>query len=416
MRVSVIIPYRQNHPSRAESVKLVEQFYRETLPQAEIILADDSDPAAFNKGRAINRGVVHATGDILVFGDCDSIVPEENLQEAIKTCHQFGMVVPFTAIHYLTREVSKRWYAGDRRSRQTESVFLKPSVGVCNVIHRDYFSTVNGFDPEFHGWGYEDAALSMAIETLVGPVKWLMGDALHFWHPIDRNSSSPLQQKGLRRCQEYEAARGKEEAMLALIRSHPQHCIRAGYRHRNEDYWQAEGPNQDQLQKGIYRRAAKFFKQMRLQSVVDIACGSAYKLRVNFKNTTFRGMDSAAKVESLRKIYPEQRWDVCTTQTLADIQEDMVICVNLLEKIQHPDQLMALLSVSKAQYFVFATPDRDIVRSVSDMGPPRNNAHRREWNGPEWRQFLGQWFDVLEHDLTDDAEGVQMAVCGRKQS
>lgn len=418
MYVSVIIPFRPTHPARIASAAIVSESYQKTLTEAgiahEIHYADDPDPQAFNKGRAINVGVNHAVGDVLVFADCDSIVEPANLLEAIKECPRYGMVVPFTCIQYLTRECTARWHKGERKVKEIESTFTKPSVGVCNVIHRARFAEVHGFDPRFRGWGYEDAALSMALSTLVGPVKWIPGDVTHLWHPIARNSQNPTQRASLEHCHVYGRTDNNFEAMRHLVDQIPQHCIRAGYRHRYTPPT-TEGPNQDQLHKAVYRTAQSLAQERGVKSVVDIACGSAYKLRVNFKAYDRRGLDSEGKVAALKRRYPNERWDVATTASIAGITEELVLCVNVLEKLTWPDQLMALLANSSARYFAFATPDRDILRGVSDMGPPRNPAHCREWNMLEFKQFVDQWFAVVHQDLSDDSEGIQVVFAERRQ-
>lgn len=418
MYVSVIIPFRPTHPSRIASASIVAESYQKALSEAgiahEIHYADDPDPTTFNKGRAINVGVNHAIGDVLIFADCDSIIDPANLAEAVNICHQYGMVVPFTCIRYMTREATAKWHKGERKVKEIESDFIKPSVGVCNVIHRARFAEVHGFDPKFRGWGYEDAAIAMALTTLVGPVKWLPGDALHLWHPISRNSQNSTQRASLEHCHVYGKADNQFDTMRTLVDQIPQHCIRAGYKHRYTPPT-TDGPNQDQLHKAVYRTAQKLAKERGVKSVADIACGSAYKLRVNFKGYACRGMDSENKVAALKRRYPNEKWEVATTASIAGITEDLVLCVNVLEKLPMPDQLMALLANSQARYFAFATPDRDILRGVSDTGPPRNPAHCREWNMLEFRQFVDQWFNVVYQDLSDDSEGIQVVFAERRQ-
>jgi len=42
------------------------------------------------------------------------------------------------------------------------------------------------------------------------------------------------------------------------------------------------------------------------------------------------------------------------------------------------------------KYFLISTVERDICRGVSDMGPPKNGHHVREWNKLEFMDFCNR--------------------------
>ena len=43
-----------------------------------------------------------------------------------------------------------------------------------------------------------------------------------------------------------------------------------------------------------------------------------------------------------------------------------------------------------------STPDRDTLSKSSQVGPPKNKAHYREWNGDEFREYISEHFEVID--------------------
>jgi len=73
-------------------------------------------------------------------------------------------------------------------------------VRTCNLgLWRKDFDAVNGFDEEFHGWGHEDADLSIRlIRNGVFRKDGHFGyPVLHLWHPSNQDLMEPKLRKML---------------------------------------------------------------------------------------------------------------------------------------------------------------------------------------------------------------------------
>jgi len=220
----VVIPYRLT-PERERLLLYVLAWLTEATAgiDATATVADDAHPD-FNRGRAINAGVAQTDGDVLAFVDADLMVPGEAFRaglEAVK--NGAAMVVPFTRREELTAKATAKVLAGADpwgpwEEDDFEYVMNNRGTGGINILTRATFEAAGGFDPRFAGWGYEDSAFADAVETLVGPVEWLSGTAVHLWHPLDPTRHNPaLAEAGTELCKRYTAAWGNREAMRALI-------------------------------------------------------------------------------------------------------------------------------------------------------------------------------------------------------
>lgn len=220
--MNVLIPYRSQH-NRAESLACVMDHYRRALPGCLLALADDPDPRAFNRGRALNEAVRRTQGEVLIFADADLLPPPENIREAVRLVQEGSrsIVIPFSRIAYLspagTREVTR---ASDWRNWgpvYVEREWDRRSNGGANVLSRSYFEALGGYDDRFRGWGYEDSALALAWETFWDPQHWLEGTAVHLWHPSNTELDIPLREQCYALCLRYEAAFKNEGAMQSLL-------------------------------------------------------------------------------------------------------------------------------------------------------------------------------------------------------
>jgi len=222
--VSVIIPYRESDEWRARSRHYVTVALALTFgldgSEPEVIQADDPHES-FNRGRAINAGVEQSSGDVLVFADADLWIPPQALRYALTVVNEYGMVVPFDNLIGLGPEATEMVYAGADPSQvwaagHVELDWRRRSVGGCNVLRRDVFETVGGFDERFAGWGSEDSAFEAAVSTLGGPVGWVPARAVHLYHPVDKTRGTVLTDNNAMLAEEYQLAWGDVEAMRAL--------------------------------------------------------------------------------------------------------------------------------------------------------------------------------------------------------
>jgi len=206
--VSIIIPFRapRTNDERVRNLEWLKWYWRTQLPGAELIIGDDPETKkAFSKSVAINRAVARSTGDVLVLVDADGFITADSLMHCVseirkarKRGHKLWFV-PYRRFYRLTNKATMRIINSDPRhpyefpeelakedylNNDPDTAKAHWYGAVIQVLSREAFDTVGGWDERFRGWGGEDAAALRATDTLYGPHKTLPGRVLHLWHPM----------------------------------------------------------------------------------------------------------------------------------------------------------------------------------------------------------------------------------------
>jgi len=187
------------------------------------------------------------------------------------------------------------------------------------------------------------------------------------------------------------------------------HYIHEGYQIRElpsyfdgtvfEDDWQTE----------VYQFAREILNRDGLKSVVDIGCGSAFKLMKYFSDVQTVGIDVTKTLLYLQKTYPERRW-IDGASGYAE-QTDLVILADVIEHVVEPNYFMTNIRNLNPKQIVISTPDRNLLRVGTFNGPPQNSTHIREWSFIEFRAYVDQWFKVTEHFISNPAQATQCILC-----
>ncbi|OQP40147.1 hypothetical protein A4D02_14540 [Niastella koreensis] len=194
-----------------------------------------------------------------------------------------------------------------------------------------------------------------------------------------------------------------------------QFSIKAGYHHatRAENFDDTSGRT-NEWQRSVYELAATLAQKHNMASVLDVGCGSAYKLITMFSQYQLTGIETEPAYSFLNKKYPGHKWLLFDNVKPAELHHDLVICSDVIEHIKNPDEMMNFLAAVNFRYLVISTPERDAVRGKSDYGPPENTAHYREWNKEEFKNYVSQWFTISEHHVFDDKSIAQAIVCVKR--
>jgi len=176
----------------------------------------------------------------------------------------------------------------------------------------------------------------------------------------------------------------------------PQHHVDIGWR--------------DEGQKEVYIYCKDFMKNNNLQTVVDIGCGSAYKLTTILSEFNTIGVETEPCYTYLQNTYPDFKWllsgEVEKSFNLYDEinNSDVVICSDVIEHIVNPDNLVDYLLSLKSKYYIISTPCREILCNHPKFsntynstmnGPPLNPCHVREWTMEEFKQYISKYFDII---------------------
>ena len=192
----------------------------------------------------------------------------------------------------------------------------------------------------------------------------------------------------------------------------PSHfSIKPGYRHRARVAYFDDTGLRDEYQREVYERAARLFRESDCMRVLDIGCGSGYKLVQHFGPDQTIGFDLPPTVAYLRATYPGRRWEDVTALDGLVRPTDLLICADVIEHLPNPDDLMQRLRRHPFRYLVLSTPDRATLRGWVDYGPPENPAHAREWSRTEFRQYVDRYFEVIEHGISNRQQATQLLIC-----
>jgi glycosyltransferase involved in cell wall biosynthesis len=204
--ISVIIPFRCLDPDdqRVRNFEWLRRYWAEQLPGAEVIVGEDADwNRPFSKSTAVNNGVAKSKGDILVVVDADGYIAAESVLHCAKEIREARKrderlwFVPYRQFYRMTKEASQWLLRSEPRKPHAFQEPLAdcfrmgendPSIGhwygaMIQIMPREAFEAVGGWDERFQGWGGEDAAALRAMDTLYAPHKTLPGQVLHVWHP-----------------------------------------------------------------------------------------------------------------------------------------------------------------------------------------------------------------------------------------
>lgn len=208
--ISILVPmhFSNHHDQRAKNWKWLKEYWECHLPGAEIIVGEDrhcNDIIPFSKCAAVNNAASKATGDVYVIVDADIYYPAHAVLEAAKKIRKARRIghklwfVPYNSFLRLTRECSEivlnSWPCDPY-------VFDSPPPCRCikditgshhghwygagiQILPREAFECVGGWDIRFRGWGGEDHSAMRACDTLYWPHKTLPHQVLHLWHPMN---------------------------------------------------------------------------------------------------------------------------------------------------------------------------------------------------------------------------------------
>ena len=178
--------------------------------------------------------------------------------------------------------------------------------------------------------------------------------------------------------------------------NNPQHHVDIG--------WKDEG------QKEVYVFCKDFMKTNNLNSIIDVGCGSAYKLTTILSEFNTIGIETEPCYTYLQNTYPKFKWLLSgekesSFQLYDEINNaDVVICSDVIEHIVNPDVLVDYLISLNSKYYIISTPCRKILCNHPKFsstykktwdGPPLNNCHVREWTMEEFKQYISKKFCVI---------------------
>lgn len=209
--ISFLVPFHCPDPNhqRSKNWHWLKKYWECQFPGAEIIMGVDPvsacDPSIpFSKSAAVNDAASRARGDIFVIIDADGFLEAESVilcVKRIRRARERGhrlWFIPYRQFYRLTPRASRRLID----SNPCDPYFFPTPPLPCDIqntsgsqhghwfgagvqiLPREAFCEVGGWDERFRGWGGEDHSAMRATDTLYWPHKTLPGQFLHIWHPM----------------------------------------------------------------------------------------------------------------------------------------------------------------------------------------------------------------------------------------
>lgn len=177
--------------------------------------------------------------------------------------------------------------------------------------------------------------------------------------------------------------------------------IKKGYTHRTDgDYFDAPSyvsQNDIVHQPAVYHLADFLGERFGCTHLIDLGCGAGRKLVESHPKFKLIGIDYGSNLTHCKAQYPFGDWikwnleDTGIIPIATDIlRNSIVICADVIEHLRNPRSLLKNLAhfSEYARAIIMSSPERDLLRGVSDFGPPENPAHVREWNLTELKQYI----------------------------
>lgn len=190
--------------------------------------------------------------------------------------------------------------------------------------------------------------------------------------------------------------------------------IKRGYHHAvfAENYNATE--TRDEWQKEVYQLASQIWTKSNGSSVIDVGCGSGYKLLQYFASAPTTGIEVEPTLSWLRQAYPDRKWLNFAELDPSQLSADILICADVIEHLSHPDELLQFIQQIHFCKLIISTPEREAVAGKSDYGPPENTCHFREWNAAEFREYLSNFFQVENQYIFPGKSTTQVLICTPK--
>jgi len=223
MRAVILVPRREDNGHRDRVWVWCKAWWRENLPELQIYEGHHYGIGLFNRSLALNLAAKQAgKWDVALIIDADVICDPEQVREAIETAlvHR-GLVLSFSRRHNLNQRGSEAIMQGEQGSwRRFIAKTYNDMASSCVAISREVWDLVGGFDEKFAGWGFEDSAFSLAVETMTGnTIHKVPGELWHLWHPTapEGKRGTASYQANRNRMEAYRQALGNKTATKGLI-------------------------------------------------------------------------------------------------------------------------------------------------------------------------------------------------------
>jgi GT2 family glycosyltransferase len=199
LRTVILVPRRDDNGWRDELWAFCRAWWVEHHDPMPIYEGHHlAEEGPFNRSMALNRASALADRDVrwdlALIIDSDTISDPNAVRASLRHATKTGTLGIAHDHRYMMNEVGTRKILGGDRGSWTHKrgvqIIYKDSISCAVAVRRDAWDLVGGFDERFVGWGFEDTAFRIAVETLTGiKLKTERADCFHLWHPLQPSAT-----------------------------------------------------------------------------------------------------------------------------------------------------------------------------------------------------------------------------------
>lgn len=220
--VTVVIPYRGDSGGhRDRALDWVLRWWAARHPGWPVVTGGCE--GQWCKAVAVADGLARTDSPVVVVADGDMFT--DGVDAAVDAVRSGGhaWAVPHTLLHRLTVDATATVLAGDparpvrwRHLPTAETPYTGVAGGSMTVVSRPVLGDVPM--PPIPGWGQQDMAWALALQTLAGPCWRGPAPICHLWHDPPRRMSRRWGSLESRAWYgRYADARGNRERMRAVV-------------------------------------------------------------------------------------------------------------------------------------------------------------------------------------------------------
>ena len=376
-------------------------------PRFKLIFVDE----ALGYTKATNLGIQAATGDFIILMNNDTVLLEQSKDQWLEL-----LTEPFKDPSVgITGPVKFHWQvAGIKREAMAFwLVMIKREVIDKIGLLDELFSPGMGEDGDFciraTQAGYK--LISVPHDVSGGFQSGIVNFGFPIWHKGNGTFADDEASKV--------AVIDQNNLLLSNLFGIGDYFTPAGYV-TNPIIAFNDLSNSDEFQREVYQKGRELAFKHGYLKILDIGCGSGYKLINSFEGFTITGIDRPEIVEELKNRYTNCQWisyDLDLESTLPEALQgefDLVICSDVIEHLENPDKLIQLIQQIKFKHLILSTPDRSIIesRGGSRLGPPSNTFHVREWSKRELKRYIeNNSIKIEQHFISNEKQATQLMVC-----
>jgi glycosyltransferase involved in cell wall biosynthesis len=183
--VIIFVPSNAICEYRIKNYAKVKKFWQNFGFKIIEVYPENIDNFFYNKSLCANIAALEADSKILIFADADCLIAPEAVKKAIIDIdsgrHSWGTIN--THVLRLSKEETEI-FLEDSLPISKEKSYVGQKCGGLFLITRDLFIKIGGYDERFEGWGGEDTALSLLLDSIEkGYLPEKEEVLVHLWHP-----------------------------------------------------------------------------------------------------------------------------------------------------------------------------------------------------------------------------------------